>query len=840
VGNRNFADESIFTLMNAIRFNLPIAAFHLISIKKKTIALNFQKIIRSGLFITFLLCSAIQIATAQKIDSVQNKIDSLRRESKHHNVDTSVANLLKKTESVTHILNNVKSILSRGFDTAEISAELPTFEFQLENLSNNFQNNQRVLSLRNLKIIKTVLGNASKELKKWQELLLSYSTEMHVINDELDNLIQDTASLFISEDSTISKNYLKQIISFTNKWKKADSSNKINLQKIDLLQNRVTNALITNSELSDETVYRIKYYSKNLLKPEEKSIWNASSKDYSQSFSDVLKNSFFIAMKIIGIYLSTKNINIVICMLLILCMGYWFKISSRKLRKMQSTDALIVSNTNTISTYPFLSAILIFTSLSPFFSEEEPSSFAILIWLMVALVYSIIFIKENMIRLKMEWFALIILFLLVNALNLLTIASLMERWVHLVFVILSMALGFDLYIRVTKYETQLPKSSKYFLILFLILLTISFLLNVIGCYTLSKYLAGGALTGLLTARILYTVIDIIIEAIYIQYETYKDESKFISYFDYFRLKSKLQKALYVFVSIVWLIILTRNLNFYDVIYENVSDFLSEDRTLGNIQFTFSSILIFVLVIWVSNLISKTLLLIFGSDTGSINNKKNKWGSTLLLTRLTVLILGIIVAFIASGIPMDKITIIIGALGVGIGFGLQNIVNNLVSGIILAFEKPVQVGDAIEVGNKYGIVKEIGIRSSKLTTVEGSDVIIPNGDLLSQHIVNWTLSNHFRRVEIIVGVSYQSDLRKVEALLKDILKNEKGIQQQPAPNVIAHVFGASSVDFRLLFWCDIDSWINTKSEVLITIYQRFNEEHIQIPFPQTDVHIKKDE
>ena len=185
-----------------------------------------------------------------------------------------------------------------------------------------------------------------------------------------------------------------------------------------------------------------------------------------------------------------------------------------------------------------------------------------------------------------------------------------------------------------------------------------------------------------------------------------------------------------------------------------------------------------------------------------------------MIRLGILSAGILIAFAASGIPIDKLTIIIGALGVGIGFGLQNIVNNLVSGVILAFERPVQIGDAIEVGNRYGVIKEIGIRSSKIVTVEGSEVIVPNGDMLSQHIVNWTLSSHYRRVELIVGVAYQTDLRKAESILQQIINKEKGIQQSPAPAVLAHQFGDSSIDFRLLFWCDIDAWVAVKSEVLI--------------------------
>lgn len=210
---------------------------------------------------------------------------------------------------------------------------------------------------------------------------------------------------------------------------------------------------------------------------------------------------------------------------------------------------------------------------------------------------------------------------------------------------------------------------------------------------------------------------------------------------------------------------------------------------------------------------------------------------LILIRLAVLATGIIIAFAASGIPMDKLTIIIGALGVGIGFGLQNIVNNLVSGVILAFEKPVQIGDAIEVGNRYGTVKEIGIRSSKILTVEGSEVIVPNGDMLSQHIVNWTLTNNFRRAEIIVGVSYSTDLRLTEKLLYDIISTQKGVESTPSPQVLAHQFGESSINFRLLFWCNIDTWVNVKSEILINVHKTFSEHGIEIPFPQRDINIK---
>ena len=211
---------------------------------------------------------------------------------------------------------------------------------------------------------------------------------------------------------------------------------------------------------------------------------------------------------------------------------------------------------------------------------------------------------------------------------------------------------------------------------------------------------------------------------------------------------------------------------------------------------------------------------------------------ILVSKLGIISLGILIAFAASGIPLDKITSIIGALGVGIGFGLQNVVNNLVSGVILAFEKPIEIGDQVEVGGRLGKVKEIGIRSSKLATFEGAEVIIPNGDLISQQVVNWTLSNNHRRVEIIVGVKYGSNLLDAKTILeKVILANDK-VDKHPLPLVLVHQFNNSSIDFRLLFWTDIAQWVELKSEIMLGIDEAFRSAGIEIPFPQQDVYIKQ--
>lgn len=217
--------------------------------------------------------------------------------------------------------------------------------------------------------------------------------------------------------------------------------------------------------------------------------------------------------------------------------------------------------------------------------------------------------------------------------------------------------------------------------------------------------------------------------------------------------------------------------------------------------------------------------------------KSKFGSWILIIRLAVITIGFLMAMGAAGIPLDKLTIVIGALGVGIGLGLQNIVNNLVSGIILAFEKPMDVGDVIEVGTRIGTVKEIGIRSSKISTYDGSDIIIPNGDFISKEVINWTHSNPNRRVELLIGVAYGSDIEKATQVINELLKQEKDVLNHPAPMVLVQEFANSSVTLRALFWCNFDQWTIIKSNLLEKIHQRFNEEKINIPFPQTDLHVR---
>jgi small-conductance mechanosensitive channel len=188
--------------------------------------------------------------------------------------------------------------------------------------------------------------------------------------------------------------------------------------------------------------------------------------------------------------------------------------------------------------------------------------------------------------------------------------------------------------------------------------------------------------------------------------------------------------------------------------------------------------------------------------------------------------------------MDRLTIILSALSVGIGFGLQGLVNNLVSGLIISIEKPVNVGDIIEVGGQSGTIKSIGFRSSVISTALGSDVVIPNGDLLNQQLVNWTHENSSRAVDVLVGVAYGTELEKAIQILKDLLTKDERILQQPTPGVIIRQFSSSSIDMQLSFWVrDLREAAAVKSDIILAIDIAFKQNGIEIPLPQQDLHIR---
>ncbi len=207
-------------------------------------------------------------------------------------------------------------------------------------------------------------------------------------------------------------------------------------------------------------------------------------------------------------------------------------------------------------------------------------------------------------------------------------------------------------------------------------------------------------------------------------------------------------------------------------------------------------------------------------------------------RYAILLSGFALALGAAGINLSRVTLLAGALGVGLGFGLQNLVSNFVSGLILLFERPVQVGDYVDVGSLVGEIRRIGMRSSTVLTAEGAEVVVPNADLISKSVINWTLSNRRRRVEIKVGVAYGTDPEKVIELLLQAATDHPEALTDPAPAAYFVGFGDSSLDFVLHVWvANFEKALALQSAVRRAVARLLAGAGVEIPFPQRDLNVK---
>lgn len=206
-----------------------------------------------------------------------------------------------------------------------------------------------------------------------------------------------------------------------------------------------------------------------------------------------------------------------------------------------------------------------------------------------------------------------------------------------------------------------------------------------------------------------------------------------------------------------------------------------------------------------------------------------------------LMLGLLVGLSMVGINLSSLTVLIGALGVGIGFGLQDIINNFVSGLVILFERPFAVGHRVEVGDTAGTVTRIGARSTTIVTNDNIALIIPNSEFITDRVVNWSMGGDRRvRFAIPIGVSYDSDPRLVERLLLEVAQKNRDVLGDPAPKVVLKKFGDSSLDFELRVWTETQSERPSAlaSSIYFLIWDAFKANDIKIPFPQRDIHLKE--
>jgi len=395
-------------------------------------------------------------------------------------------------------------------------------------------------------------------------------------------------------------------------------------------------------------------------------------------------------------------------------------------------------------------------------------------------------------------------------------------------------------IPIKAFEQTIDQSRALFISkLSMIIIGLTLLANILGYVMLGLVIVNGMLNSTYGIILLVTATLAVNALIVISLQT-KPAQKFNVVRNQANTIKITTAKIIKFIVYVWsLFIIMKNFFIDDEIIGWLGEALGKVWEIGNLKISIGNILLFFISIWLAVQIARFVRFILEGDVlPRLNLARGVPGAISKIFSYLIIGLGIIVAVMGAGIDLNSFALLAGALGVGIGFGLQDIVKNFISGLILIFERPIQIGDAVQVEELSGRVKHIGIRSSTIKTWEGAEVIVPNGNLISNKLVNWTLSDQLRRIDIKVGVAYGTDINLVMETLLECAKLNEKLLSAPAPYVLFNDFADSCLEFELRCWTsDFAEWVEIRSNIRVAINKAFKEKKIEIPFPQRDIHLK---
>jgi potassium-dependent mechanosensitive channel len=289
----------------------------------------------------------------------------------------------------------------------------------------------------------------------------------------------------------------------------------------------------------------------------------------------------------------------------------------------------------------------------------------------------------------------------------------------------------------------------------------------------------------------------------------------------------------------WLVLMLKFFRIYRPLLDWAIAVFSYHVKVGVLSISLGSTAGFVAAVWVATYLAKNIRLVLSEDILPKVSLPRGLGNTIsTLTYYAILFLGLLVALAIAGFHIGELAIVFGALGVGIGFGLQDVVKNFVSGLILMFERPIQPGDIVDVAGVSGTVREIGMRATILTTSDGADVVVPNGMLLADKLTNWTLRSNRRRININVVTTYSAKPQQILELLVGIAAKVEGIASAPPPVAILTGLATGALEFNLMAWTtDKTDWVGARSLLNVRVRDGLAEAGIEVPLPQRDLHLR---
>jgi potassium efflux system protein len=680
-------------------------------------------------------------------------------------------------------------------------------------------------NVRNQQMYRTVLLEIEQDIEQQNNIINTGNEKLTKIKSTLSGLRKDAVLMGLIKDTVTRKQFRKELIGLKNRYVATDSLLTANIAALNAKKRLAVDRkmAVSNALLTVEN--RLEKSGMGLFMSEYPFLWQTETAVKNVTAAN-LKGKLEIEANAVKYY-TNYNISGLVTLAFLMALLAWYIVRNLKyLRAAGHLKNLPLFGFKYLNRGVLLPVAVIALNIAVVTNLYAPALFIELVQLILLVILSLLFKNDWSYKSMRNWLLLIGLFIALCFMDLFIKISFLERSIFIVINILGIRYGL-VQLKSIKDQLYIKSFFKWASFIFISLNAVALLLNLFGRVSLSHMMSLAAILALTQIIALSVLLKMVLEIILLQIYTTRVKRGIEKLFDHESLSDNLKKPFVLIICYMWIIVIASNLNIWESLHSAVTMLLTHPNTIGSITFTLGNILLFFIIIWIAHLLQKYVAYFFGEidDDENEENINKRQHSKLLVTRLTVLVVGYLLAIAASGMPLDKLSIILGALGVGIGLGLQNIVNNFVSGVILIFDKPIQVGDIIEVSAQSGRVKSMGLRTTKINAPNGSEIIIPNGTILSQNITNWTYTDNLKLVEISFTITGEIATENINSILLEALKSELLVDAAKPPQIYYSAVADGNYKLLVKFWCSIYRTEEAVSSVRQVLFSSFKAKGI---------------
>lgn len=818
------------------------------SLNQKFMKILFRfinSVIKQNSYLFFLLLPVFAISQTKNIT------DSISKEPKVLAI-SEIPNFNLKTGK---LIDDINALIKNKSQLQIIMENIVAYDSLLDAKLLLLRDTVINLNLDKLDHIEDQITIYNNKAKPWIEEIDNWKNKTIAITDTLNFNFQTwkiTSDSIISAENRLLETDSTKIETLSHAKEKIDSKlHNLTELKIELLSWKdqlinVDNTLIVFSARITEAFSLISSKRKKSLDdiwiPEYNVIWKMNSDSNTAKNNPSLKNKLNLKIDLIKRYIKGNSdfyYTLFFSFLFIVGLIIYSKL---RYNQLYNSDVRELIKDNLVMKYPVFSSFIILNFVV-FLFIDIPTELESMILLLSIIPFSVLLWTLNY-----ENKLLNIFLFTVSSLIFIFLPALSEQPVKLRYTLLILnTITIILLLIVQNKKELVAKKNGYwlgflpFLIsLFIFLNILALVANIIGSVQLSLILTRtiiGTIIAFMIIKESVTLLEsflylIILGPLYKYSNILKDDSDLVM--------RSIQKVLKIIAFSVWLYIILDLLKIRKMIFTSFMNFINSPLKVGELNISLGNIISFFLILQVSIWISKFIRYFLDKEVYPRTHISEGVSSTFsLMIKYSLTFVGFLLALFGAGIELSKVAVGIGALGVGIGFGLQNIINNFVSGIILALERPIKIGDKIKVDDIAGEVKDIGLRASQIRTWDGSDVLVPNGYLISGKLTNYTFSDNKRRLNLEVNLSADTDIEKVSEVILQAASQVPKVLNKPAPylNFVGIKKGRSIINVYV--WIkDFSNGISTGTAFKIAVYNALRKEGYKIPLPLLDVQVNQ--